>query len=671
MLSTTASSALLDRIRLITGDPPKETASEFESIAEFLEGCEVPHRGFRGPIGAALSSLDDNRPLLTLGAEGQAVLLMTCRGPRVRADIDGVTSWLNHKELATLLGLDNVQQEHEWYAIERGDFVKSGVGKNKSPWRDTLVLLRGERGNIGAIIIYAVGVGLLSLAVPLAVQTLVNTVAFGQLLQPIFILTLMLAAGLVVGAVLNGMQTWVVEVVQRRIFVRLVSELAERLPRAHIKAFDRGEGPELLNRFFDIFTVQKATSSLLLGGIGAFLTAVVGIIVLAFYHPLLLAFGVILTFTVVCTLVFLGRGATTSAIDESVAKYAVAGWLQEMARHPFSLKMTGGEEFAKRRVDELASVWLRQRGEHFRIFFRQLLSALALQVIAHASLLGIGGWLVVERELSIGQLVAAELIVMAIVVSLSKLGAKLETVYDLVAAVDKLGAVLSLPVEESEDEANRDVLRCGAAARLELNEVSTGDSFINNLSLDLKPGGSVAVRASRRRSAGIVEMLFGLRTPSAGSIKIDGQDIRDLDRASLRSHVGVVRDPEVMPATIADNIQTGRKLSASEMWSLLRTVGLHETVRKLPAGIRTKLSPSAYPLDRIEALRLTLARVLATNPALLVLDGVIDALPESERKPFFEAVSKGRTVLIRTNEISVTKQCDECVDLTTDAEGSP
>lgn len=663
MLSTTESIALLDRICVLTGDPPKDLGGEFESISAFLTDSDVAHRSFTSPVGAAISSFDEARPLLTFGKEGEAVLLMTRRGGRVRADVDGTVSWYSPRELSSLLGLSGPQQEHEWYAIERSDYVKSGLGRSASPWKDTLVLLRGEKGNIGAITIYAVGVGLLSLALPLAVQTLVNTVAFGQLLQPIFVLTLMLAAGLVLAAGLNGMQTWVVEVVQRRIFVRLVSELAERLPRAHIMAFERGEGPELLNRFFDIFTAQKAASGLLLGGIGALLTAIVGIIVLAFYHPLLLAFGVILTFAVVVTLVFLGRGATKSTIDESKAKYAVAGWLQEMARHPFALKMSGGDEFAKQRVDELASVWLRKRSEHFRVFFRQLLSALALQVIAHAALLGVGGWLVVERELSIGQLVAAELIVTAIVVSLSKLGAKLETVYDLVAAVDKLGALLALPVEEAADDEARDSLRCTGSATLELEDVSTEDGRIDDLSLRVESGQRVAIRASRRRGAAIIEMLFGLRTPSAGWVQIDGQDLRDLDRTSIRAQVGVVRDPEIMPATISDNIQAGRTLKASEMWTLLRTVGLEDTVRALPAGLRTVLSPSAYPLDRTESLRLTLARVLAVKPSLLVLDGVIDALPEEERASFLNAVSAGHTTLIRTNERSVADQCSSCVDL--------
>ncbi|MFK7999608.1 MAG: ABC transporter transmembrane domain-containing protein [Polyangiales bacterium] len=667
MLSTTASIALLDRICLLTGDPPKDPAKDFESLAEFLADSDVAHRTFTSPVGAALSSFDERRPLLAIGAEGQAVLLVARRANRVRTDVDGVVSWFTADELASLLGLDGPHQEYEWYAIERSDYVKSGLGRNASPWRDTLVLLRGERGNIGAITIYAVGVGLLSLALPLAVQTLVNTVAFGQLLQPIFVLTLMLAAGLILAAVLNGMQTWVVEVVQRRIFVRLVSELAERLPRAHIMAFERGEGPELLNRFFDIFTAQKAASGLLLGGIGALLTAIVGIIVLAFYHPLLLAFGVILTFAVILTLVFLGRGATKTTIDESKAKYAVAGWLQEMARHPFALKMYGGDEFAKQRVDELASVWLRKRSAHFRVFFRQLLSALALQVIAHASLLGVGGWLVVERELSIGQLVAAELIVTAIVMSLSKLGAKLETVYDLVAAVDKLGALLALPVEEAADDEARDKLQCGTSARLELEAVNTED--IDDLSLVATPGSRIAIRANRRRGAAIIEMLFGLRTPATGRVLIDGQDLRDLDRQSIRAQVGVVRDPEIMPATIADNIQSGRVLSASEMWSLLRTVGLEKSVRALPAGLRTVLSPSAYPLDRIESLRLTLARVLAAKPALLILDGVIDALPEKERASFLDAVSTGHTTLIRTNESSVADDCHSCVDLASDEKG--
>ncbi|NOY92853.1 MAG: ABC transporter ATP-binding protein [Deltaproteobacteria bacterium] len=667
-ITATHSRPLLQRIHELLGAPPPRPATardlDLDALTTSLREGDIRLDPFSAPVAVAVASLGRSRPILTLAQDERPILLLSSFGRRVRVEeAGGVVSWLSTGELNRRLGLSQPQQEHAWCSLERFDTFGDDLNKNLSPWRNTFMLLGRERANVGAITIYAIGVGLLSLALPLAVQTLVNTVAFGQLLQPIFVLTAMLTAGLVLAAGMSGLQTWIVEVVQRRMFVRLVSDVAERLPRAHIKAFERGNGPELLNRFFDIFTAQKAASSLLLGGISALLTATVGVIVLAFYHPILLVFGLVLTFSVVALITALGRGATSSTIAESKSKYAVAGWMQEMARHPFALKMAGGSDFARERLDALSSNWLRERGAHFRVFFRQLVAALALQVVAHAALLGVGGWLVVERELSVGQLVAAELIVTAIVASLSKLGSKLETLYDLVAAADKLGALLSIPLEDT-DEEGEDALDCGPMARLELRNVASEDGHIEDLSLLVEPGQRLAILSRRRPAEALIDMLFGLRAPAAGSVLVDGRDLRDISRKSLRSRLGVVRGPEVLPATIADNIRAGgRHVSASEIWSLLRVVGLEEVIRGLPRGLHTKLAPSGFPLDRLEAIRLTLARVLAGSPSLLILDGVLDALPERDRESLLLAVAEGRTTLVTTHESAIAERCEATIVL--------
>lgn len=655
-----------DRIHEMLGSRPPlqpptvdaaEATSPLEALAGRLRSGTLEPAQFAAPIAAVLSRVDGRRPLLTAGRDGSPLLLTSRLGGRVRVERgDGTAVWLGRRDLAAELGLEHPNQEHRWMSVEDPAAMKLDLHGHASPWRNAMVLLSGEGNNIVSIVIYAVGVGLLSLALPLAVQTLVNTVAFGQLLQPIVVLTFLLAGGLVFAATLTALQTWMVEIVQRRLFIRLVSELADRLPRAHIKAFDHGGGPELLNRFFDVFTAQKAASSLLLDGIGALLTALVGVLVLAFYHPVLLGFGIVLTGSVTVVMFGLGRGATNSTIHESKSKYAVAGWLQEMARHPFALKMAGGGDYARKRLDGLAASWLRDRASHFRVFYRQLVGALALQVIAHASLLGVGGWLVVERELSIGQLVAAELIVTAIVASLSKLGGKLETVYDLVAAADKLGALLSLPLEDDvgEDEAN-----LKGPASVELRDVHSEDGLVQGLTLTIDPGEVVAVRGDRRHCASLVDILFGLRDPVAGVVLIGGQDLRDVKRRSLRERVGVVRSPEVLPCSVANNVRAvGRELPASQIWQLLDLVGLSETVRRLPHGLQTELAPSGFPLDRVESLRLTLARAMAADPSLLVLDGVLDALPEDERVPLLRAVAKGRTTLITTHERAIADECE-------------
>ena len=296
-----------------------------------------------------------------------------------------------------------------------------------NPLRRTMAFIKLDRSDVTVLAVYGIAIGLFSLAVPVTVQALVNSVAFTGLRQPLLVLTILLAMALGVWATLRALQLRVVEMLKRRLFVRIASEIAQRLPHVQHGAFETRNGPELLNRFFDIFTAQKAFANLLTQGLDAALVAGVGLVVLAFYHPILLAFDVVLIATSVLVFWVLGHGGVKSGIAESKAKYAVAGWLEEMARHPVLFKLEASRNFAAARTSELALTYLQQRDRHFGVVFRQFVGALSTQVLASVALLALGGMLVMERQLTIGQLVAAELIVTAVVASIISLGNKVET----------------------------------------------------------------------------------------------------------------------------------------------------------------------------------------------------------------------------------------------------
>lgn len=630
----------------LLGEVDPADASPLARLAKRLPGARWRH--FEAPLRVAIDGIAKGRPLLAIDPSGELVLIAERRKSLVAVeDPNGSRVWMTVDELATRLGLRSTMSDTSFVAPEAREAAHDHDHEH-SPWREAFLILKGDIGDFGSIVVYAIGVGLLSLALPLAVQTLVGTVAFGTVVQPIVVLTFLLAAGLIFAATLRALQTWVVELVQRRLFVRLVGELGDRLVNVHVRAFERCHGPELVNRFFDVFTAQKAVAGLLLQGVEALLTAIFGLLVLALYHPVLLAFGLAIVLGALIVFVLLGRGATKTTIAESKAKYDVAGHLEEMARHLFALKLAGGGDHAMRRLDVLAATWLTRRAAHFRVIFRQILGTLLLQVVASASLLGLGGWLVVERELTIGQLVAAELIVTAVVASLSKLGSKLETVYDLVAAADKLGHLLHLPTERRGGELP--VAREGAL-RIEAQSLTSEGGELVDLTLEVDRNEILAVTGDPSAASTLVELLFGLREPKSGEVRVGGHDLRDVELTTLRRHMAVVRDAEVWPASIADNLRAvGNPVPIASMWKALDAMGLGEVVRTLPEGLHTPLVPSGAPLPRLGGIRLTLARALIANPGLLVLDGALDALPPGEGAVLLERLAKGRTVIAVTTD---------------------
>lgn len=510
------------------------------------------------------------------------------------------------------------------------------TGHTLSPLRRLIWLLASERRDIGIVVFFAVGVGLLSLATPIAIQALVNIVSFGGLIQPLIILGLMLLAFLSMAAALRAFKAYIVEILQRRLFVRVLTDLSHRLPRVRVEAFDRNHGPELVNRFFDVLTVQKVGATLLLDTVAVVLQATIGLLILAFYHPLLLAFDVMLLVGFLIILFGFGRGALRTAISESMAKYAVAGSLEEIARHPSTFKQAGGPAYARLRADQLAVDYVNARRQHFRVVFRQVISSLALQAIAATVMLTVGGWLVIKGQLTLGQLVAAELIVSIVLASFAKLGQKLENFYDLLTAVDKLGQLIDLPLERTTGE-NRQ-LPLGGAALVFRNVHFAYDQrrpALSEFNLSIQPGERVLIvgRNGSGKST-LAAILSGLREVNRGSVELDGVDIRELNLETLRNEVAVVTGFEIIEATIEENVRMNRSdVTSDEVRAILQALGLLDEVRLLPDGLATRLNSNAGALSYGQARRLMLARAMAGRPRLLVLDDVLEDLdPESARR---------------------------------------
>lgn len=534
-----------------------------------------------------------------------------------------------------------------------------GGEQTRAPMQRLVGLLQAERSDLKLVFGYALTAGLLGLAVPVAVQILVNTVAFGTLMQPIIVIALILFLCLALAAALRGLQRYVVEMLQRRVFVRMTADLAERLPRVRLDAWDRKHGPELVNRFFDVLTVQKSMSSLLLDGLSASMQALVGMVLLALYHPALLGFDVFLVGAIVALVYGLGRGGQDTAVVESKKKYVVAGWLEEIAAHPILYKLGGGSDLAVRRADVLARSWLDARDAHFRVFFRQYGGALALQVVANTALLLVGGWLVLERQLTIGQLVAAEFIVATVLSGFAKFSEKLETFYDLLAAVDKLGQLVDLPLERNDGwRASLPEGPVGLRVDGLVGRRPDGRVMFDDLSVTAAPGEMVSVLgADGTGKSTLADVLLGLREPDGGRIVIDTVDLREMRLDTLRRRVALVRSAEMVSGTIADNLTLGRHaVGPDQIRDALARVGLEERVDRLPEGIDTEITASGAPFTDGERARLAVARALAAGPRLVVVDGLLDEIESGCRERVVRALTVDRTwtllVLTRDPDIA-------------------
>lgn len=631
----------------------------------------------RVALDEAIAMVGSDRPVLLVvrRESGDDLIAMSTEdGPTVRA---GVLSGGSYRELslprarvaeelaladAPLVAAFRVQAMGRVHVEIPPSFVDH-------PLRRLWHFLTPDRTEILIVVGFAIGLGVLALATPIAVQSLVNFVAFGGLMQPLIVVGLLLLFTLAFAGTIRVFKFYVVEILQRRVFVRVVSDLAARLPRVRVDVYDRGHGPELVNRFFDVLTIQKSGSALLIDGLDIVLQTGIGLLVLGFYHPLLLVFDVLLIASIAFILLGLGRGAVMTARKESYAKYEVAGALEELARAPVAYKLAGAQGFASARLAELAGDYVAARRKHYGVVFRQLVGAVTLHAAAGTALLTLGGFLVIQGQLTLGQLVAAELIVSAALASFVKFGKQLEEFYDLLAGVDKLGILFDLPLEQDVGESQAPG---PAGAALELRRVSyrypgqaTG---VRDVSLRIEPNQRVAVRGPRRSGKStLADLVSGMREPDSGVVLFDGVDLRDVAKVSIRSQEYLVRGFEIIEASIVDNVRVGRaEVSMDRVRDALACLGILAELHELPEGLRTEIACSGSPLSRSTALLLILARAIVGQPRAIIIDGVLDELDRTSLSHALTALTSPDapwTLLVFTSRDEVCDAMERVVDL--------
>ena len=634
---------------------PIEDALDLSQDGALLVGGYTPERGVQVLLGSDGSRVEvaageiDDRKTISGYELREAFGQHTCKDGRIR--------WLvvEHPELSD---------------------AESARHLKKKPIERLYRIVRPEWSDIWMILVFAFFAGVLNLATPIAVEALVNTVAFGRLLQPVLILAVLLFGFLAFAAVMQGVQTYVAEVIQRRLFARVAADFAYRFPRVASSSLDGKYGPELANRFLDVVTLQKVVASLLLDGVSIVLATLVGMTVLAFYHPWLLGFDVLLLIMIVAGLMVLGRGAVSSGIDESKMKYRLTSWYEDLLRCQSTFKAAGGPEFAIDRANLLSANYLSARRSHFKILFRLISFVLGLQALAGTVLLGGGGWLVIQGQLSLGQLVAAELIVTTILTSMAKLGKHLEGFYDLVASVDKLGALLDLGVERHDgllSVRDTDEILVGGASVVVEGVSLTPPNHVPNVLLDcrIQPSERIAIygpTGSGKSTA--ARLLFALEAPRSGRINICGSEPLDLRPDVLRSTVALAGEPEVFEGTIADNVHLRRPgVSSNDVRTALEQVGLLGYVLALKDGVDTVINANGSPLTTTQLRLLSIARAMVGHPKLLVVDGLLDALPDGDLERVIGALTTSDrrwTLIATTGRRSVAEWFNRTIHLTDD-----
>jgi putative ABC transport system ATP-binding protein len=513
--------------------------------------------------------------------------------------------------------------------------------RNAAAWLSEVV--GPDKGYVNVGIIYTLAITLLSLATPISVQLLINSVARTALVAPLWILSGVLLALLLLVAGLSALRIYLMAMFERRIFARVVAEVTVRAVHAQNPFFADESRGSLFNRYFDMVVVQKSVPSLVIGAFTIILQGAVGLIVTSFYHPFFLAFNIILVG--VCLLIWLvwRHGAITGAVRVSHAKHEAAHWLESVGASNGFYKSARHLDFAMDRSEAVTASYIRAHRHYFRYSFAQALGYFLVYALAAASLLALGGNLILAGQLSIGQLVAAELILSGVFYGIYQLGWYLDTFYDLVASSEELAQIFAIPQEPAG-----------------LSGVAPPDGSVRfrDVALDgshfdfaIGSGEQAVVVAEPGVENQIALLLKRHANPDRGLLSIGGSELGSLDMYLLRSAVVVLNRPTIVDVTIREylTLAAGTGADGARIMRTLDLVGLAARISSLPGGLDTQLASSGSPLSIVEVMQLKLAMALLSAPRLLLLSQLYDMMPA---EPLQAALSMlrahGTTVLLFT-----------------------
>ncbi len=499
-------------------------------------------------------------------------------------------------------------------------------------------ILKPEANFYWLAAVYGIGISLLSLATPISVQMLINTIANTALTAPLVMLSLTLFGLLFISSMLYALRVHLMELFARRFYARMVAEISLISVYAQNPFFDDAKKGDLFNRYFDVVYVQTAIPILFIGGFTTLLQIAVGFVLVSLYHPYFLGFTLIMIALIWVVWLTWGSRALRTGVDLSHAKHKTAAWLQTIGGSNGFFKSQRRIDYALDKTDDYTRQYITDRKRHFRHLFAQTIAFLLMYAAASAALLGLGGWLVIQNQLTLGQLVAAELVLSAAFFGVAQLGSYLGYFYDLFAAVEEISQFYDV---EQEQPKGADPFE-GPDHAIVMKGVR-GKARHEEAQFDLEvPSGSIIMAAASQH--GVQRLFTNLlkmhALPEFGFATLGGVDMKAIEAHHLRKNVHVLDRPSIVEMTIREYLALSCPDTAPQrMIGALETVGLATMISTLEKGLDTPLAATGYPLSAVELQQLKLANALLERPRILVLSRLFDLI---DPEPISRAVTELR-----------------------------
>ncbi|MEP1034911.1 ABC transporter ATP-binding protein [Ekhidna sp.] len=552
-------------------------------------------------------------------------------------------------------------------------FMSGAENKNVSPVRRLFQLLSADKKDIFFVYVYAALIGLVSLTLPLGIQAAVELISGGVVSSSVYLLIGLIIFGTLGTGILQVLQITIVEYLQRRLFTKSAFEFAFRVPRIKMESVLNMHMPELMNRFFDVLTLQKGLPKILIDLSTAIIQILFGLLLLAFYHPFFIIFGLGLLGLLFLIFFFTGPKGLKSSIKESKYKYKVVYWLEEMARTLYSFKLAGNTVLPLRKTDYLVNNYLENRSKHFKILISQYSFILLFKALITGGLLILGTILVIQREITLGQFVASEVIIILVLASVEKIIMYMDVVYDMLTAVDKISHVTDLPLENT-GGIDIPAAQLKDGYEVEMDDVTytypgAQNPSLKNISVHINKGQSLCISGgSGSGKTTLTNIIAGIHQNYTGIMTYNGYSLRDLDTTYIRDRIGKnVSQEDIFEGTILENILVGKPTSdIKNALDAIEDVGLKDEINRLSNGLNTEMLSGGKGFSSSFVNKLVLARCLAKRPAMLILNDFFNNFSKRERLKLIELltdIKRKWTLIVVSNDPLIMAACDNVLFL--------
>ncbi|MCG8310308.1 MAG: ABC transporter ATP-binding protein/permease [Cytophagales bacterium] len=544
--------------------------------------------------------------------------------------------------------------------------------ENKNqPLRRFFRLLQPESKDILYVYLYAIFNGLINLSLPLGIQAIINLITGGQISTSWTVLVVFVMIGIAMTGGLQVFQLTITERLQQRIFTRASFEFAYRIPRLKLESVYKYYVPELVNRFFDTLSVQKGLSKILIDFSTATLQIIFGLILLSFYHPFFIIFGLILILFVYLIFRLTGPQGLKTSLAESKYKYEVAHWLEEVGRNMGTFKLAGDTELPMKKTDELVSNYVDARKNHFKVLIKQYINMVGFKVIIAAGLLIMGSLLVVNQQINLGQFVAAEIVILLTISSVEKLILGMETIYDVLTALEKMGHVTDLPLERYDglklQNGNENKGMSLKIRDLTFSYPDGKKKILKNINLDIAPGDRVCISGyNGSGKSTLMQLIAGLYENFDGSLNYNGIPIGNLNLENLRTYIGdSLHEEKLFKGTLYENISLGRPgIDMKVVLQVVEKTFLSEFVQNLKDGFNTIIDPEGKTLPDSIKTKIILARGIACQSKLLLITDHLSRMDSVEGGKIVDFLVDKKnqwTLVLISNQSEIAAKCDKVI----------